>query len=262
VPSSGLGGETPTVSVPTRAGELVAAHTVGVVSFSEFDSRGYRTVDVRAGYAQWLPTYDQTVYDAMDIALLDELTEPSWSTFRRAVDLGCGTGRTAAWLRRQGLESIDGVDVTPEMLSAARSRGLHTRLVEADVTATGLEDSAYDLVIACLVDEHLDDLRPLYREAWRLARPEARFVLVAYHPHFIIATGTPTHFTSSSGEPVAIITHVHLLSEHVTAALETGWHLTEMREGVVDEQWLAVKPKWEHLRGHPISAALVWGKPG
>jgi hypothetical protein len=82
-------------------------------------------------------------------------------------------------------------------------------------------------------------------------------VLVAFHPHFIIATGTPTHFTSSSDEPVAIVTHVHLLSEHVTAALDTGWHLTEMREGVVDERWLAVKPKWEHLRGHPISAALV-----
>jgi SAM-dependent methyltransferase len=233
-----------------------------MVSFSEFDSRGYRTLDVRAGYARWLPTYEQTVYDAMDIALLDELTEPSWSTFRRAVDLGCGTGRTAAWLRQRGIESVEGVDVTPEMLSVARSRGLHTRLVEADVAATGLEDSAYDLVIACLVDEHLNDLRPLYREAWRLTQPEARFVLVAYHPHFIIATGTPTHFTSSSGEPVAIVTHVHLLSEHVTAALDAGWHLTEMREGVVDERWLAVKPKWEHLRGHPISAALVWGKPG
>ncbi len=98
-----------------------------MVSFSEFDSRGYRTLDVRAGYAQWLQTYEQTVHDAMDIALLDELTEPSWWTFRRAVDLGCGTGRTAAWLRQWGIESIDGVDVTPEMLSVARSRGLYTR---------------------------------------------------------------------------------------------------------------------------------------
>ena len=76
-----------------------------------------------------------------------------------------------------------------------------------------------------------------------------------------MATGMPTHFTSSSGEPVAVATHVHLLSEHVMAGLDTGWHLTEMREGVVDDRWLAVKPKWERFRGHPVSAALVWRKP-
>jgi SAM-dependent methyltransferase len=233
-----------------------------VVKFSEFDSRGYRTLDVRAGYTEWLPTYDQTVYDVMDIALLDELAQARWSAVRRAVDLGCGTGRTGAWLRCQGIASIDGVDVTPEMLTVARSRGPYERLVEADVAATGLPDGAYDLVIACLVDEHLDELAPLYREAWRLSQPGADFVLVAYHPNFIIATGIPTHFTTSSGEPIAIVTHIHLLSDHVTAALATGWHLTEMREGVVDERWLAVKPKWEHLRGHPISVAFVWGKPG
>jgi SAM-dependent methyltransferase len=230
------------------------------MQFSDFDSRGYMTLDVRAGYAEWTPTYEQTVQDAMDIALLDELTEPSWGEVRRAVDLGCGTGRTAAWLRRQGIDSIDGVDLTPEMLAVAGSRRLHTRLVEADVAATGLEDGAYDLVIACLVDEHLDDLHPLYREAWRLAEPKAHFVLVAFHPHFIMATGMPTHFTRSSGEPVAIATNVHLLSDHVTAGLDTGWHLTEMREGIVSERWLAVKPKWERFRGYPVSAAFVWRK--
>jgi SAM-dependent methyltransferase len=233
----------------------------GVMQFSEFDSRDYRMLDVRTGYAEWTPTYEQTVQDAMDIRLLDELTKPSWGEVRRAADLGCGTGRTAAWLRRQGIDSIDGVDLTPEMLAVARSRALHTRLVEADVAATGLKEGAYDLVIACLLDEHLDDVGPLYREAWRLGGSGACFVLVAFHPHFIMLTGMPTHFTSSSGEPVAITTHVHPVSEQVMAGLDTGWHLAEMREGVVDERWLAAKPKWTPFRGHPVSAAFVWRKP-
>jgi hypothetical protein len=34
-----------------------------------------------------------------------------------------------------------------------------------------------------------------------------------------------------------------------------------MREGVVDERWMAVKPRWERFRGHPVSLALVWRKP-
>ncbi len=228
------------------------------LEFADFDARGYQMVDVRTGYREWVPTYEDTVQDAMDIALLDELSGPAWEQVRRAADLGCGTGRTGAWLREHGVAAVDGVDLTPEMLAVARERGAHDRLVEADVADTALEAGAYDLVIASLVDEHLEDLGPLYREAWRLAAPGAWLVLVAFHPHFIMATGMPTHFTSASGEPLAIATHVHLLSDHVTAGLQAGWTLAEMREGVIDDRWLAVKPKWEHLRHHPVSAAYAW----
>jgi SAM-dependent methyltransferase len=229
-----------------------------VARFSDFDTRRYRTVDVRTGYREWTPTYEQTVEDAMDVALLDELRVPDWATVGRAADLGCGTGRTAAWLKRHGVRAIDGVDLTPEMLALARGRGLHDRLVEADVSATGLETGAYDLVIASLVDEHLPELAPLYREAWRLAAPGGAFVVVAYHPHFIIAAGMPTHFTNDAGEPIAIATHLHLVSDQVMAGLEAGWMLAEMREGVVDERWLELKPKWERFRGHPVSMVLAW----
>jgi SAM-dependent methyltransferase len=227
--------------------------------FSDFDSRRYRTVDVRTGYGEWVATYEDTVEDAMDIALLDELEAPDWPSVGRAADLGCGTGRTAAWLRRNGVASIDGVDLSPEMLAVARERGVHDRLVEAEVADTRLDAGAYDLVVASLVDEHLEELAPLYREARRLGKPGALFVLVAFHPHFIIASGMPTHFTSRSGEPIAIATHVHLLSDQVTVGVEAGWTLVEMREAVVDEHWIALKPKWEPFRRHPVSAAFVWG---
>jgi hypothetical protein len=33
-----------------------------------------------------------------------------------------------------------------------------------------------------------------------------------------------------------------------------------MREGLVDDRWLAVKPKWERLRHQPISVAFAWRK--
>jgi len=228
--------------------------------FSDFDARGYRTVDVRSGYAEWVPTYERTVEDAMDIALLEALASPRWTEMYTVADLGCGTGRTGAWLRRSGVALVDGADLTPEMLAVARGTGVYRRLVEADVASTGLDASAYDLVIACLVDEHLPDLRPLYREAWRLAKNEGLLVLAGYHPHFIMAAGVPTHFDSASGEPVAIETYVHLLSEHVTTALDAGWLLVEMKERVIDDAWIELKPKWERFRGHPISFAFVWRK--
>jgi SAM-dependent methyltransferase len=226
--------------------------------FEDFDARGYRTVDVRSGYGEWVATYEETVQDAMDIELLDVLTEPRWSAVARAADLGCGTGRTGAWLKAHGVAAIDGVDLTPEMLELARRRGAHDRLLEGDVAGTGLGSEDYDLVISSLVDEHLPDLRPLYAEAWRLARPGATFVLVGFHPHFIMASGMPTHYDGASGEPVAIETHVHLLSEHVMTGLEAGWTLVQMRERVIDDAWLALKPKWASHRGQPVAFAFAW----
>jgi predicted TPR repeat methyltransferase len=177
-----------------------------MTDFKTFDVRGYRTVDVRTGYGEWVATYENTVEDAMDIALLDELREVPWSSVGVAADLGCGTGRTGTWMREQGVEVIDGLDLTPEMLEVARGRGVYRALVEGDVAATGLQSEGYDLVMTCLVDEHLADIAPLYAEGFRLARPGATFVLVGFHPHFIMAAGMPTHFDSASGEPVAIDT--------------------------------------------------------
>src|SRR6201996_4342306 len=222
-------------------------------SFSSFDTRGYRTVAAREGYDRWAATYEDTVQDAMDIALLERL-DLDWGALGRVADLGCGTGRTGEWLTTHGVGEIDGVDLSPGMLEAARARGVYSSLREGEVGDTGLDSAAYDLVVSCLVDEHLADLRPLYAEAARLARPGGRFVLVGFHPHFIIASGMPTHFDDAeSGESLAIETHVHLLSDHVAAGLGAGLELAALHERVVDDEWIALKPKWERFRDHPIS---------
>jgi len=230
-----------------------------VAEFAPFDTRGYRTVDVRSGYGEWVDTYEQTVQDAMDIALLERLERVDWAG--EVADLGCGTGRTGAWLADRGVSAIDGVDLTPGMLARARERDVYRQLVEADVAATGLAAGAYHLVVSSLVDEHLADLRPLYAETARLAKADGSYVIVGYHPHFIMSSGMPTHYDSASGEPIAIETHVHLFSDHVRAARAAGWTLVEAQERVIDDDWIALKPRWESQRGTPIAFAFVW-RPG
>ena len=59
-------------------------------------------------------------------------------------------------------------------------------------------------------------------------------------------------------QPLAIETHVHLLSDHVQAALSAGWSLAEMHEQVIDDRWIAAKPSWSEHRDVPISFAFVW----
>jgi hypothetical protein len=72
--------------------------------------------------------------------------------------------------------------------------------------------------------------------------------------------GIPTHFDRSTGESVTIQCYVHLFSEHVQAALATGWSLREMHEGLIDEEWIARKPHWIRYLNRPISFAMVWQK--
>jgi SAM-dependent methyltransferase len=226
---------------------------------SRYDNRRYPIVEVREGYREWVSTYEQTVQDKMDLHLLDGLKSVDWPASSSILDLACGTGRIGEWLRRRSSAALDGVDLTPEMLDVARSKGIYRRLQVADVSSTGLEDHSYDLCVQSLADEHLAELRPFYREVARITKVDGTFVIVGFHPHFLMA-GMPTHFDRAPGEPVTIRSYVHLLSDHVKAAHAAGWLLGEMHEGLIDDDWLERKPKWKRYYGLPISFAMVWNR--
>lgn len=230
------------------------------MDFSQFDRRNYPTLSVQDGYAEWAPTYEEIVPDALDLRLLERIRSIGWDQLQEVADLACGTGRTGAWLKQRGVTSIDGVDFTDAMLEGARAKGVYRQLVLADLRATPLPTEAYNLVTVALVDEHLPDLHPLYREGARITRPGGYLVLVGYHPFFMLS-GIPPHFTGVSGQSVAIQCYVHLLSDHVQAACAAGWSLLEMHEGLIDDEWLKRKPKWGRYRHCPVSFALVWQKP-
>lgn len=227
------------------------------IDHAVYDKRKYPVVEVREGYAEWVRTYDRTVYDEMDLRLLERLRTVDWGAMREILDLACGTGRMGAWLKARGAGEIDGVDITPEMLALAQKRGLYRTLRRADVSATGFDDGAYDLCIQSLADEHLPSLDPLYEEVTRLTRPGGAFVIVGFHPQFLMS-GVPTHFDRGPGDPVTIRSYVHLLSDHVKAARSRGWSLLEMEEGLVDDVWLAKGPRWQRHAGKAISFAMVW----
>lgn len=228
------------------------------MNMSIFDTRHYPVRPVADGYGEWAATYEQSVADEMDTRLLERIRTVEWASTRQAVDLACGTGRTGAWLAARGVPAIDGIDLTPAMLAGARARGIYRRLCIGNVTGTPFGDGAYDLAIQSLADEHLCDLRPLYREAARITRAGGQFVIVGYHPHFLML-GIQTHFhRAHDDEPIAIESYVHLLSDHVKAAQASGWSLRAMDEGVIDDDWVARKPKWAKHYGHPVSFAMVW----
>ncbi|MDR0285146.1 MAG: class I SAM-dependent methyltransferase [Propionibacteriaceae bacterium] len=87
-----------------------------------------------------------------------------------AVDLGCGTGLSAAPLVRAGW-TVVGVDASLPMLDRARAAGRITRGIPADAAATGLDHATADaVVIANLLHLHPDPVAVL-DEARRIVRP-------------------------------------------------------------------------------------------
>lgn len=105
----------------------------------------------------------------------------------RALDLGCGVGRTAIYLAAAGW-TVDGLDFVPEAIQMAEERvalaGVErrVRLFHASVTAMPFLEGPYDLAvdIGCMHALEGEELRAYAREVARLVGPGGRYVLFAH----------------------------------------------------------------------------------
>lgn len=118
--------------------------------------------------------------DAEIVATLAELIRRG----SRVFDAGCGYGRIALPLARLGYR-VDGIDLSPEMIEAARQaareESLEVGFSLGSMTRLPLEDTAYDAVI-CLwsaFNELLDESeqRAATREMRRVLRPNGLLLI-------------------------------------------------------------------------------------
>ncbi|MFD5408433.1 class I SAM-dependent methyltransferase [Streptomyces nojiriensis] len=102
----------------------------------------------------------------------------------RVLDAGCGTGRAMTALRAAvgPAGTVLGVDLTPQMLAAARRAGRDAEgaLLLADVARLPLRDEVLDAVFAAGLIAHLPDPGANLRELARVVRPGGALAL--FHP--------------------------------------------------------------------------------
>lgn len=95
--------------------------------------------------------------------------------FARMLDLGCGTGLAARFLKAfEG--HLTGVDLSPLMLEKARERGLYDTLVEAEATEfLAGKAAAFDLIFAADTLIYFGDLSELFERAAAALLPGGLF---------------------------------------------------------------------------------------
>jgi predicted TPR repeat methyltransferase len=92
--------------------------------------------------------------------------------FRRAIDLGCGTGLAASAFARS-VDHFIGVDLSPRMIERSRATGLYAELEVADMLQ-GLRarlDASADLILAADAMVYVAELAPVLAEAARVLAP-------------------------------------------------------------------------------------------
>lgn len=172
---------------------------------------------------------------------------------KRALDFGCGAGRSTRFLERLGFETV-GVDISEDMLKKARERdsGGDYRLIE-EGDFSQFRDGTFDLVLSAFTFDNVPTLKKKardFREIRRLLKSEGRMVNLVSSPeiytHEWASFSTkdfPENKHAKSGDKVRII---QMDLEDKRPVVDVVW-TDESYQMVYKAAGLAVVKKYEPL---------------
>ncbi|WJR78998.1 methyltransferase domain-containing protein [Bradyrhizobium sp. NP1] len=144
---------------------------------------------VQALFDQYAPRFEAALVDDLDyrgpallfkavLSVRHAAKKPCF--FRRAIDLGCGTGLAATAFAKE-VDHFIGIDLSPRMIEQARAGGLYAEL-ELEDMVQGLRrrpDASADLILAADAMVYVSDLAPVLAEAARVLVPGGLFAFTA-----------------------------------------------------------------------------------
>lgn len=158
------------------------------------------------------PGFDYA-YETINRPAMIRLLPPSG---HRTLELGCGEGRVSRLIRDLGHQVV-GVDGSPAMVGYALTHPDGAPAVAADAAAVPFGDETFDLVVAHLSLQDIDDMPGAIAEAARVLIPSGRLYLAITHP-------TSTAGSFQGGEPDApfVITGSYLDPFRSAVRLDRG----------------------------------------
>ncbi len=144
-------------------------------------------------------------------------------------DLGCGPGQTTQFLRREGVQEILGIDLSPGMIETARKVSQQTlSFAVGNMLNLGYPEGHFGSLLAFYAVVHFPypDLEQALREAFRVLRTGGQF-LFSFHIGTAADTQSPTTFL---GQDVTIDFYFFEVERVLDMAEQIGWQVGEVIE--------------------------------
>ncbi len=187
-------------------------------------------MNVKEAYKFWSEQYDTNINKTRDLEAISLRDTLSTITFENCLEIGCGTGKNTQWLITKG-QKILAVDISEEMLSVAKQKIKDEKVtfLNANVMASwDFTSKTFDLVVCSLVLEHIENLKPIFRNIAKHMAPNGVLYIGELHPSKQY-TGSSAKFETSEGEQV-VSAFTHHISDFTEAAIEQGLQLETIKE--------------------------------
>ena len=146
-------------------------------------------------YRQWASTYDTDLIDRIGYVVYLRVAEVLLSQQTlidgAVLDVGCGTGLVGGVLREGGIATVDGIDISEEMLAVAGKKQtedgapVYRNLIAADLTKTiDIPDNKYAGLISAGTFTHGHLGPDSLNELWRIAAPGAVCAIGVRSTHY------------------------------------------------------------------------------
>lgn len=146
--------------------------------------------DIRHLYRDWASNYDQ---DLLGDDLQYVAPQMAASVFAKhfqkfsgkILDVGCGTGLSGLALKDAGFSSLDGADLSADMLAQARLKKIYGSLTEGDLSiGLPLADNSYDAAFSVGAFTHGHVGPDAMAEVLRVVKPDGIFCLTIHQGVF------------------------------------------------------------------------------
>ncbi len=143
-------------------------------------------------------------------------------TNKKALDIGCGTGRLIQDLINSGAD-VTAIDVSEEMVKIAKNKFRTVNISVADVENLPFEDNSFDFVVASFLIVHLKTLTKAFDEIYRVLKDGGEFLVTNINQR------KAPKIELESGERIVIKSYYHR-PEDVIKALEYSFFKIEKEE--------------------------------
>ena len=187
-------------------------------------------MDIQKAYDDWSETYDADGNLTRDLDRKVVREALAGLHFESILELGCGTGKNTPFLAQIGTQ-VHAVDFSAGMIAKAKEKvkAENVEFARMDITQPWrFDDGSFDLIVCCLVLEHVADLSFVFSEASRTLKAGGRFFVDELHP-FRQYEGRKAGFYRD-GEKVEVAAFVHHISDFLDAAGGHGLRLLSLKE--------------------------------